>query len=165
MVRIKKYSFFLLILVLFGYNSCSNKSEYIAYQDTSKEGMQPTPYIFEVKDSLFQKQPRNLFIHLRNDNSYAFTNIFLICTLKAGNELVISDTLEYAMAAPDGRWLGSGFTEVKESKLWWKEGVVVSNEDPVTIEITQAMRNSGEPMGISNLKGIVSVGISIEAQD
>ena len=61
---------------------------------------------------------------LRNDNTYPFANIFLIASLTAGGELVTQDTLEYAMAAPDGKWLGTGFTEVKESKLWWKEGVV-----------------------------------------
>jgi hypothetical protein len=68
------------------------------------------------------------------------------------------------MAAPDGKWLGTGFTEVKESKLWWKEGVVFPAARPLKISISQAVRNNGVAEGVSKLKGIVAVGISIEDQ-
>ena len=47
------------------------------------------------------------------------------------------------MAAPDGSWLGTGFSEVKESKLWWKEGVVFPKERPIFIQVSQAVRNNG----------------------
>ena len=107
---------------------------------------------------------KNVFIRLRNDNTYPFANIFLIASLTAGGELVTQDTLEYAMAAPDGKWLGTGFTEVKESKLWWKEGVVFPAARPLKISISQAVRNNGVAEGVSKLKGIVAVGISIEDQ-
>jgi hypothetical protein len=33
------------------------------------------------------------------------------------------------------------------------------------IELSQAMRNNGEPLGVKALRGIVSVGVSIEAQE
>ena len=72
------------------------------------------------------------------------------------------DTLEYAMASPDGKWLGSGFNEIKESKLWWLGGVILSNQEPLTIEVSHAVRNNGEEKGVSKLKGIISLGISIE---
>ena len=68
------------------------------------------------------------------------------------------------MASPNGEWLGSGFTEVKESKLWWKEGVIFPKERPLFINLSQAVRNSGAVEGVSKLKGIISVGISIENQ-
>ena len=123
------------------------------------------PYVFDLSDQLFESKPQNFFIRLRNDNSYAFTNIFLICSLKVGDELVLQDTLEYAMAKPDGTWLGDGFTEVKESKLWWKEGIFIPESNPLVVEISHAMRNSGSIKGISYLEGIVSVGLSVEALD
>ena len=74
---------------------------------------------------------------------------------------MIQDTLEYAMTSPDGGWLGKGFTELKENKLWWKEGLVIPQQGKVQIEIAQAMRNNGKAEGVSKLGGIVSVGISI----
>ena len=33
------------------------------------------------------------------------------------------------MASPEGKWLGEGFLEVKESKLWWKESVIFLKND------------------------------------
>ena len=89
----------------------------------------------------------------------------MIAILKAGDQLVFQDTLEYAMAAPDGSWLGDGFTELKESKLWWKKGIKIPTERPVQIEISQAIRVNGSATGVTELKGIVSVGISIEDQE
>lgn len=165
MVLGKKHKISLMIVLLLGLGACSNGSGYIVYQAISKDGMALTPYVFDLSDSSFEEKPYNFYIRLRNDNSYPFTNIFLICTLKAGNEFVLQDTLEYAMAAPDGSWLGEGFTEVKESKLWWKEGVKIPSEKPLVIELSQAMRNNGKPLGVKALKGIISVGVSIEAQE
>ena len=105
---------------------------------------------------------KNLFIRLRNDNSYPYANIFLIASLRAGEDLLTQDTLEYAMANPDGSWKGKGFSEIKESKLWWKEGVVFPKMRPISIAISQAVRNNGRAKGILSLKGIEAIGISIE---
>ena len=67
-------------------------------------------------------------------------------------------------AAPAGTWLGNGFGEVKESKLWCKKGVLFPKERPVKIQISQAMRNNGKAKGVPKLNGILTVGISIEHQ-
>ena len=66
-------------------------------------------------------QPVNMMIYIRNNLQYPFSNLFLIARLKTGDSLLLCDTLEYAMANAQGQWLGKGFLEVKESKLWWKE--------------------------------------------
>ena len=110
--------------LLFG--SCASDSGYVTYQTTAQEGLSTTPVIFELPEQVTDTLIKNVFIRLRNDNTYQFANIFLIASLTAGGELVTQDTLEYAMAAPDGKWLGTGFTEVKESKLWWKEGAATT---------------------------------------
>ena len=153
----------LIFLLLLGISSCNKGSNFRSYYTLGKEGMSSKPYIFDISDISFESNPQNLFVNLRNDNSYDFNNIFLICSLKAADELVLQDTLEYAMAKPDGTWLGKGFTEVKESKLWWKERVFIPERKPLVVEISHAMRVRGDTKGISNLEGIVSVGLSIEA--
>ena len=160
--RIKCSIIFLLLLVVI---SCNKKSDFTSYYTLGIEGMSSKPYVFELSNISFESKPYNFFVHLRNDNSYAFNNIFLICSLKVADELVLQDTLEYAMARPDGTWLGDGFTEVKESKLWWKEGIFIPESKPLVVEISHAMRNSGNIKGISNLEGIVSVGLNVEALD
>jgi len=39
------------------------------------------------------------------------------------------------------------------------------SDQPLLIEISQAMRNNGTASGVAMLKGIVSVGVSVEGQE
>ena len=142
--------------------SCTSQGGFTHYESVAKEGLSPRPVVFKIPSSALKERPQNLFIRIRNNTEYKFSNIFLIASLKAGDQQVLQDTLEYAMAAKDGSWLGIGFTELKESKLWWKKGIKIPTERPVQIEISQAIRVNGSANGVSELKGIVSVGISIE---
>ena len=106
----------------------------------------------------------DLFIHLRNDNSYPYANIFLIARLKTDSTTLHTDTLEYAMAAASGKWLGVGFSEVKESKLVWRENIELSDSLSYHIEIEHAQRAQGQVEGHKNLPGILSVGYSLETK-
>ncbi|MGA1776578.1 MAG: gliding motility lipoprotein GldH [Flavobacteriaceae bacterium] len=161
--RNKKFLFYNMLL-LFLVCSCHSEKGYTEYKSLANEGLGTSAVVFELPKAAVQSGSKNVFLRLQNNNSYPFANIFLLVSLTAGDELVIQDTLEYAMAAPDGTWLGKGFTEVKESKLWWKEGVVFPEKRPLKIKVAQAVRNNGSAEGVSTLKGILSVGISIEDQ-
>ena len=104
----------------------------------------------------------DLFINIRNDSDYKYSNLFLITNMNFPNGKVISDTLEYAMAAPSGEWLGTGFGELKESKLWYKENIRFTEAGEYRIDIQHAMRQSGNTQGIEDLEGITDVGFRIE---
>ena len=104
----------------------------------------------------------DLFINIRNDSDYKYSNLFLITNMNFPNGKVISDTLEYAMAAPSGEWLGTGFGELKESKLWYKENIRFTEAGEYRIDIQHAMRQSGNTQGIEELEGITDVGFRIE---
>ena len=142
--------------------SCESDSGYTNYKSLTKDGFSSSPIVFNIPENVIDSGIKNLFIRLRNDNSYPYANIFLIASLRAGEDLLTQDTLEYAMANPDGSWKGKGFSEIKESKLWWKEGVVFPKMRPISIAISQAVRNNGRAKGILSLKGIEAIGISIE---
>jgi gliding motility-associated lipoprotein GldH len=77
------------------------------------------------------------------------------------NSEVVSDTLQYAMAKPDGEWLGTGF-DVKESKLWYKENVKFPSSGNYKVTVQQAVRKLGNVQGDQALDGITDVGITIE---
>lgn len=160
-LRIKR-NWGVFLLLSLGMYSCTQDQGFTNYHKLPAEGFGSEPIVFEIPEGLIGATPQNLFIRLRNDNDYPYSNLFLICSLKAGADLVLQDTLEYAMAAPDGTWLGTGFTEVKESKLWWKQEVVIPEARPLVIEIAQAMRSPGTAEGLDALKGILALGISIE---
>ena len=158
--RIKE--FVILLVISLSFTNCEQKKGYSAYQSIGEEGLGTSPIIFEIPENVLDTLRKNIFLRLRNNNNYQYSNIFLIVSLTAGEEQITNDTLEYLMASPEGKWLGKGFLEVKESKLWWKESVIFPEERPIKINISQAVRNNNVKSGVENLKGIVSVGISIE---
>lgn len=107
-------------------------------------------------------QAYDLYINLRNTNTYEYSNIFLITHMNFPNGKVVVDTLEYNMAYPDGSWMGTGYGDSKESKLWYKQGVRFVEDGTYSFQIRQAMRKNGEENGITELKGITEVGLRVE---
>ncbi len=120
----------------------------------------------DVKEFIFTKEDTisrfNLFINIRNDNQYAFSNLFLITDLNFPDGTVVRDTLEYEMALPDGKWLGKGYGSLKENKLWYKENIVFPLPGVYTLKVAHAMRQNGTVEGVSELEGITDVGFQIE---
>ncbi|MGJ5642944.1 gliding motility lipoprotein GldH [Formosa sp. S-31] len=104
----------------------------------------------------------NLFVNLRNTAKYKYSNLFLIVEMDFPHGKTMTDTLEYRMAKPNGEFLGEGFNDLKENKLWYKEGVVFDESGEYTVKIQQAMRENGKVNGVINLEGITDVGFRIE---
>ena len=107
----------------------------------------------------------DLFLNLRSNNDYPFDNIFLIVSVEAPGGMTKVDTLEYKMADGDGKLLGEGFSDVKESKLFYKEKYKFSAIGDYKIGIQQAVRQSRKVDGEKELKGITEVGFRIEKLD
>lgn len=158
-----KSLFFLCIILLITGTACSETPYFRQDQNTPNGWGLNQPIVFTVQDPI--DTPSDVFIHLRNDASYPFSNIFLIANLRVKDSLISSDTLEYAMAKPNGEWLGTGFTSVKESKLWWKNNWQALLPPPYTVEISQANRVNGREKAAAQLAGIVSVGVSINPRE
>jgi len=107
----------------------------------------------------------NLFVNLRDNNDYPFNNLFLIVSLEQPNKKIIVDTLEYQMTNPDGSLLGDGFSDIKESKLFYKEKVDFTQKGDYKVHIQQAVRQTGKVAGVANLKGITEIGFRVETLD
>ena len=104
----------------------------------------------------------DIYIHLRNNNKYQYSNIFLIGIIKDSINIIEKDTLEYVMANSEGKWLGKGFSSLKESKLWWKSNYKLPDVNTLTFEIDQVTRKNGSQYQDNDLIGIVDIGLSIE---
>ncbi|HIB36186.1 gliding motility lipoprotein GldH [Mesonia sp.] len=142
--------------------SCDTNREYDVYRSLPENGWHKDSIIsFNVKE-IDTTNRYNLFINLRNNSNYNYNNLYLITEMNFPNGKVISDTLEYEMAYPNGDWMGVGFGEIKESKLWYKAGVQFPESGTYQINIRQAMRKNGNVNGIQNLEGITDVGFRIE---
>ena len=156
-----KYIFGFLCL-FFCLVSCNSKLEFSKYQNVQGGNWaidRPVNFEFSNLDSV---QSYNMFINVRNDNDFQFSNLFLITELEYPDGNTQKDTLEYVMAEPTGEWLGKGIGSVKENKLWYKESVVFPDSGVYKVKVSHAMRKNGDVEGISILEGITDIGLEIE---
>jgi gliding motility-associated lipoprotein GldH len=154
-LRTLYYSLFVMAIA-----SCSLGNESLYFSSFSDGWQQDNPTTFTFTPSQVDT-PMNLFLYLRNNDSYPFANIHLITELEdpLGHQVV--DTLSYRLAQPNGEWLGEGLL-VKESKLWYKEKHVFSVVGEYHLHVRPAMRHNEKANPISVLKGITDLGLGIE---
>ena len=149
----------LLLILICSCNDAIVFSEYRTTNDGKWDKSNTMEFTFSDMDTL---QQHNLFINIRNDNGFPYSNLFLITELEYPNGKVERDTLEYEMAAPDGSWLGKNSGSVSENKLWYKENIVLPFRGVYKVGISHAMRKNGSVEGVVNLEGVTDVGFQIE---
>lgn len=154
-----KLCVFLAIVFLY---SCQQKTQFSEFVSIENHWSKNTPITFEFQ-ATDTTSFYDIFINLRNDETYPYSNIFLITKMEYADIQEVVDTLEYEMATPQGEWLGKGFS-VKQSKLWYKENVKFSKQGTYKFSIWQADRKLGENNGVENLEGITEVGLQIDVK-
>ena len=151
-----------LLLVIITLSSCNDLmvySEYKPIKDGKWQMDEPVQFEFSKLDSTVTY---NMFLDIRNDDSYPFSNLFLIAELEYPSGNATKDTLEYKMAEPSGEWLGKGMGSVKENKLWFKENIVFPETGVYKVTVSHAMRRNGVVEGLHILEGVTDVGLEIE---
>lgn len=159
---LKINSFSIVFLFFFLMFSCHDKTHFNQYKSINSEGWKASQKVlfeFDIKDTI---SSRNLFINIRNNSEYKYSNLFIITELVFPNQTKVVDTLQYQMADEKGAFLGIGFTEIKENKLFYKENKKFLLSGKYQLNVRQAMRKNGEVHSIEFLKGIQDVGFSIE---
>ena len=159
-MRIKNSVFLHLVVTLFF--SCDKKRVFDEYKSVGSAWHKDSIVTFNLPE-LDSTKKYNLFVNLRANNNYPFNNIFLIVAIERPNGFTKVDTLEYLMANPDGSLLGDGFTDIKESKLFYKEKVRFRGN--YKVHLKQAVRENGKVPGVTALEGITDVGFRIEKID
>lgn len=151
---------FLFMMMVFLLFSCDKKRVFDDYKSVENSWDKDSLVTFHLP-KLDSKKEYNLFLNLRANNDYPFNNIFLIVSMKYPDGITKVDTLEYKMADAEGNLLGDGFSDVKESKLVYKERAKFkAGKHKVTIK--HAARQTGKVTGVDKLEGITEVGFRIE---
>lgn len=156
-MRIRNNALLLLVVILFF--SCDKKRVFDEYKSVGNAWNKDSIVTFNLPE-LDATKRYDLFVNLRANNNYPFNNLFLIVALELPNGFTKVDTLEYQMANPDGTLLGDGFSDIKESKLFYKDKVKFSGR--YKVHIKQAVRENGKVPGVTALEGITEVGFRIE---
>ena len=152
----------LLILVVILFFSCDKKRVFDEYKSVGRAWNKDSIVTFNLPE-LDSTKRYNLFVNLRDNNNYKYNNLFLIVSMEKPNGFTKVDTLEYQMANPDGTLLGDGFSDIKESKLFYKEKIQLKGR--LKVHIKQAVRENGKIPGVTVLEGITDVGFRIEKID
>lgn len=144
--------------------SCDDKRVFDEYKSVGTAWHKDSiiSFTFTQDDTV---RPYDLFVNVRDNDDYQFSNLFLIVSMLHPNGLTAVDTLEYQMANPDGTLMGEGFSSIKENKLFYKPRVVFPQKGDYKVSIRQAVRATGKVEGVKALEGITEVGFRIESTE
>ncbi len=161
-MKIKNSILFILILLLI--ISCDKNRVFDEYKSVGETWHKDSIVTFELP-KLDSKKLFNLYVNVRDNDDYPFNNLFLIVSLEQPDRKVKVDTLEYQMTNPDGTLLGDGFSDIKESKLFYKDKTSFTQKGIYKIHIQHATRQTGKIEGVTSLPGISDIGFRIESTD
>lgn len=151
------FVFSILLLI-----SCTKSGDFDQYQNIPSgvwNHKKPAVFKVEIKDTIY---PKNVFFKIRHDNRYEYSNLFILSTFTTPDNKTVKDTLEYEMADSFGKWLGDGFGDVNESKLYFLEKYRFKKPGVYKFSFRQAMRERNKKEGIQDLPGVLDVGLKIE---
>ena len=99
-----------------------------------------------------------LSLNIRHNIDYEYENLFLFLN---GEH---KDTVEIILATKEGKWLGSGVSDIREFKYVFDENKVFLEKGYYKLEVEHAMRYGSEEK-IKILKHILDVGLIISKQN
>jgi len=97
----------------------------------------------------------NLSFNIRNRGDYPYSNLWLFVDIMAPDYSIISDTLEYQMALPNGKWTGKGTGGIYANKFIFRDNVSFPVPGNYTISVHHAMRTNP-------LVGISDIGLEVK---
>lgn len=149
----KKLIFVLgLYLMLTG---CDRGRVFEAYRTIDPEGWhQDSIAVFRVEpfDTI---NGHNVFINIRNQGDYAFSNLWLFIDIESPDGTLLTDTVEFTLADHAGKWMGSGFGNLFDNQFLYKQNVFFPKSGLYQFRVKQGMRSR-------KLKGIHDVGLRVE---
>jgi len=149
------FSYFLMLSLLAGLASCDRKKVFESYKELDKNGWnKDSVVVFHVPlgDTL---KNHNLLVNIRNKGTYPYSNLWLFLTIGSPDGKILTDTVEFTLAEPNGRWKGSGLGGLHDNQILYKSSVFFPHKGNYKFQIKQGMRDNV-------LQGIRDVGIRIE---
>lgn len=98
----------------------------------------------------------NIYLHVRNNTSYEYSNLWMFIKTTAPGGQSITDTVEFYLADDSGNWLGRGLGSINTMLLPYKANIKFPNRGIYTFNIKQGMRKE-------KLSDILDVGIRIQS--
>lgn len=149
------FSYFIIVFILTGIVSCDRKRVFESYYELDKKGWnKDSVVVFNVQLTDTIKN-HNLYVNIRNKGSYAYSNLWLFLTVNSPDGKMRTDTVEFTLAEPSGKWKGSGIGGLHDNQILFKNSVYFPRKGEYKFMIKQGMRDNV-------LEGIRDIGIRIE---
>ena len=145
--------FSLLFLV---YCNTNTESSYSVFEEDSWHADSIITLNHSVVDTITKQ---NLYLKIRHTTDFEYQNIFLFVDFQEKR-----DTIEVTLSEKNGKWLGSGFGDIKEVEYCFAKEVIFNSKKTSNVTVEQAMRYGDQPV-ITNLKGIIALGINIKKSE
>jgi len=152
----KQLLFFpLILMVLLSTISCDPKTVFDNFIGIEKAGWnKDSVKIFSVvvNDTLIN---HNIYLNLRNRTTYPFSNIWLFIGIQSPDGEILKDTVQYALADTSGKWLGEGFSGIKDNRFLYRGNVYFPRRGTYVFSVRHGMRQE-------LLTGISDIGFRVE---
>jgi gliding motility-associated lipoprotein GldH len=148
-----------IFLIAFSCNKSVVYSQYERFDEDKgwAKNFQPT-FTFDNTDTT---QLCNVYINVRNAESYPFRNLFMFLHTTDPKGVKTTDTIECVLADEKGKWLGSGLGDLYDNSILFKKNTHFRQIGNYKFSFEQAMRY-GDKNVIDPLPLIMDVGITIE---
>jgi gliding motility-associated lipoprotein GldH len=149
------FTYILTLSLLAGLISCDRKRVFESYKELDSKGWNKDSIVVfnvAINDTIIN---HNLLVNIRNKGTYPYSNIYLFMTIGAPDGTSRTDTVEFTLAEPSGRWRGSGIGGLHDNQILYRNSVAFPRKGVYKFEIKQGMRDNVLP-------GIRDVGIRIE---
>jgi gliding motility-associated lipoprotein GldH len=151
----KFFQFVIVGLLLAVLSSCDTKRVFDEYQPIFEEiWHKDSLVVFDIPVT-DTTENYNLYINVRNDINYAYSNLWLFVNIQQPSGAALKDTFEMVLANPTGKWLGEGFGGYKTRQSIYRRNVFFPNSGDYQISIQQGMRDT-------KLDGISDIGFRVE---
>ena len=146
---------FLSLLLLVCCNT-NTESSYSVFEEDSWHADSIITLSHSVVDTITKQ---NLYLKIRHTTDFEYQNIFLFVDFQEKR-----DTIEVTLSEKNGKWLGSGFGDIKEVEYCFAKETIFNSKKTSNVTVEQAMRYGEQPV-ITNLKGIIALGVNIKKSD
>lgn len=152
----KKAIFYItILLIVAAFVSCDRKRVFEAYKTLDEKGWNKDSIVvfnFPLTDTT---RNHNLYVNIRNKGTYGYSNLWLFLSIGSPDGKTVTDTVEFSLAEPNGRWKGSGIGDLHDNQILYKKSVFFPKKGNYTFSIKQGMRDNV-------LQGVRDIGLRIE---
>lgn len=145
-----------IVITLFFMSGCDNRElvidEFTQFEEESWSNNDTLNFKFDVEDISYMY---NVYVNLRIKNDYKYANLYLQTKLNHISEKSEFERRHLLLAAPNGKWFGSGRGEIITLQIPIDKNVVFKKTGRYYFQMVQEMRDS-------SLQNVLNAGIMVE---